>query len=114
MSQHIPEYTDSDFERVLAREFPGSASEEARRILMAYGLDPCHSWPLRVRMACIRLARGSLVNLGKYIEAACGDPRDVLAWAEYGNFWGARSAADRRAASRKDCDELQEWLRREP
>ena len=112
MSQRTPEYTEADFERVLAREFPGGTTEAARGVLMSYGVDESHAWPLRVRMACMKLAAGDIEELRKYVQAACGDPRDVLAWGEYGNSWNAKGAAELREALKKDQKELKEWLLR--
>jgi hypothetical protein len=113
MGAHIPEYSESDFERVLVREFPGAATEEARAVLLRYGKESYHSWPLRVHMACMKLADGNLDNLRKYVKAACGDPRDVLAWGEYGHSWSASGKEEQQAARTQDWEELQEWLARE-
>ena len=113
MTSHIPEYTDADCERVLARECPGDAAEEARAVLRGYGRESGHCSPLRVRMACLKLAAGDLARLQEYVRAACGDPRDVLAWGEYGHSWNAKGAADKKAARQRDWHELREWLARE-
>lgn len=109
---HIPEYTDADFERVLAREFPDGRAYEARIELLKCGDESPHSSALRVRMACLKLAAGDLTRLRDSVNAACGDPRDVLAWAEYGHSWNARDAAEKRSARKRDWEELQEWLMR--
>lgn len=108
----IPEYSEADFERVLAREFPGGSAEDARAVLLIYGSDASHASTLRVRMACLKLASGDLARLRDAVNAACGDSRDVLAWAEYGHAWDARDPAEKQAARKRDWQELQEWLAR--
>lgn len=112
MSQKIPEYTEKDFERILLREFPNGEAEEARKVLQAYGKESYQSWPLRVHIACLKLARGDISSLRKYVKAACGDPRDVLLWAEYSRSWNAKGSMAKAQASADDWKELQEWIAR--
>lgn len=110
MGSYTPHYTESDFQRVLRREFAGEA-EEANALLQQYGSETNHAGPLRVRMACLKLANGNLGQLQRYVQAACGDPRDVLAWAEYRNMWRAKGSEALARAAKLDWQELQEWLK---
>ncbi len=112
MGQQVPEYSESDFERVLAREFPSESVAEAREILLRYGKESYESWPLRVRMGCLKLAGGEIAQLKKMVKVACGDPRDLLAAAEYRRSWDAKGAAAQFQAAQEDWKELQEWLAR--
>ena len=111
MGYYTPQYTESDFARVLAREFPGCI-QEAKAVLLQYAKESYHTCPLRVHMACLKLARGDIARLREYVQAACGDPRDVLAWAEYRHTWRAKSSKARAVAVETDWRELQEWLTR--
>ena len=112
MKSQTPEYSDADFERVLAREFPVGISLVACRLFLISVSDVPHISILRVRLASLSLASGDLARLRDSVNAACGDPRDVLAWAEYGHAWNARDGAEKRAARKQDWEELQEWLAR--
>ena len=61
----------------------------------------------------MKLADGNLDSLREYVKAACGDPRDVLAWGEYSRSWNASGKEERRTAMKQDWEELQQWLARE-
>jgi hypothetical protein len=108
MGQGIPDYTRSDLERVLNRDFPSSVAE-AKKILQEF--DDAR-WQLRTHMACLKLANGDLEELRKYVEAACGDPRDVISAAEYGRYSRTTDPAAQEKANAADWQELQEWLAR--
>jgi hypothetical protein len=110
MGQRIPEYSYADFNRVLQREFPGGAGKEALSVLQTFSEGQWQGGSLRVHMACLKLANGNIASLRKYIQAAYGDPRDVIAWAEYGSYMKAKDPSSQQAAIEQDWQELQEWL----
>lgn len=67
---------------------------------------------LRVRMACLKLAEGSIERLAQQVASACKDYRDALACAEYPAYTSAHSAGQRQRAIESDWNQLQQWLRR--
>jgi len=112
MDQPVATYTEDDFERVLAREFPAEDRTHILGVLSQYGAQHWQTASLRVQMACLKLARGNLAKLQEYVAIACKDPRDVLSWAEYSNYGRARGDEQRARAIATDWSELQEWLHR--
>jgi hypothetical protein len=109
--QPVPAYTEEDFERVVARDY-GDAADYARKILAGYGGEGFHREHLRVCMACLKLANGSIESLKHQVRNACQDYRDVLAWAEYPAYMKAHSADQQQRAIQTDWSQLQEWLAR--
>jgi hypothetical protein len=110
-SQPVPAYTEQDLERIIARDYRDRA-EHARKILAAYGGERFHREHLRVRMACLRLADGSIESLKRQVRNASQDFRDVLAWAEYPAYMTAHGPAEQQRAIQSDRNQLQEWLRK--
>lgn len=110
MGQKVPEYSYTDLNRVLAREYPGETGKEALSVLGVFSEEQWQGWSLRVHMACLKLARGNIADLKKYVQVACGDPRDVIAWAEYGRYMKAKDPSAKQKATEEDWRELQEWL----
>jgi hypothetical protein len=110
MPEHpVARYTEADLSRVIARDYPGRA-DEVTTILAAYGREPYQTDPLRVRMACLKLALGRTGELRRLVANACADYRDVLAWAEYPAYMRARTPAAQESAVETDWKQLQEWL----
>jgi hypothetical protein len=112
MSQPTPTYTDGDFERTLARDFPTALHAHVRALLDSYGMEEWHREALRVRMACLKCANGNMDRLREMIGLACADYRDALSAAEYRHYSRARTDAEKRTAISKDWAELQTWLKR--
>jgi hypothetical protein len=65
----------------LEQVFPGKA-REARDILRRYGTEAHEREPERVRLAIVQLSRGDLAELGRLVQRAKQDRRDILMWAE--------------------------------
>ena len=82
MDQPTPTYGDHDLGRVVARDSYEAQQQEVKAICGHYGIEKWHREPLRVWMAWLKLASKSIAELKKYVEFACQDYRDVLAWAE--------------------------------
>ena len=112
MNQRVACYSEDDLQRVVARDYPPESRAEARAILDAYGTEEWHREPLRVRMACLRLADGDLAALRRHVEIASHDFRDVLTAAEYRRYRYGRPASEQSGAIEEDWAELQEWLHR--
>lgn len=113
MDQPVARYEAADLDRVIARDFPNIDAKTVKAALEQYGSEPWHNEPLRVRMACLKLADGDLARLEKYVADALTDYRDVLAWAEYPAYLQAADPDSQRKAIASDWDQLQSWLKRE-
>ena len=112
MEQPTPTYEDQDLERVVFRDYGSAKLPEVKSVLELYGTEEWQREPLRVQMACLKLANGNIEELNKYVEVACQDYRDVLAWAEYSAYMKAKTAEQQRKAIESDWKELQTWLHR--
>jgi hypothetical protein len=108
----VPAYREADLERILARDYSADVLPEIRELLHRYGGESWHREPLRVRMACLKIADGNVPALHQAVEVACRDYRDVLATAEYRHYAAARDAEARRIAIERDGAELRSWLER--
>ena len=113
MKQPVAKYTNEDFDRIVQRDYPAETHEDVRNILGEYGNEKWQIDPLRVRMACLKLADGDLHSLRKCVRDACGDYRDVLAWAEYPAYMRAHGQNEQEKAIHQDWAELQQWLHRD-
>jgi hypothetical protein len=109
MLQRVPTYTEEDLSRVIVRDY-GTGAEQVTAILSDYSKESHHRDPLRVWMACLKLANGNMERLNHYVKNACVDYRDVLAWAEYPEYLNARTPDEQSRAIENDWKQLQEWL----
>ena len=112
MNQPIPVYTQSDLERVLARDYAG-AVDQAMAVLNGLNTSAWRIDPLRVRMACLKLGNGDLSRLAGAVATAQRDWRDALAFAEYSSYMDASGPEAQKRAIEQDWRELQAWLHRE-
>ena len=114
--QPTPEITSDDVERVLRREFAEHETDEARAILMEYGSEDWHREFDRVRVAALKLAKGTIAGLRAAIETANADYRDVLAPAEYPEYLRAvepsanMTQEERQRIIDADWAQYSEWL----
>ena len=74
----------------LEQVFPGK-THEARNTLRRYGTEAHEREQARVHLAIIQLSRGDLAELGRLVEQAKQDRRDILMWAEQQHRGGERS-----------------------
>ncbi|MEW5735986.1 MAG: hypothetical protein AB1921_14110 [Thermodesulfobacteriota bacterium] len=74
-------------------------------LLSRYGLEPCHREPERVRLAIVKLSKGSLERLLYLLETAKKDYRDVLCWIETGELSEPEGEKTHQAA----LDLIQRW-----
>ncbi|MGB5178134.1 MAG: hypothetical protein WBP44_05320 [Gammaproteobacteria bacterium] len=110
MEQPTPTYEKSDLKRVVAREFGTEAMDEVTSILESYGAESWQREPLRVSMACLKLANGDIARLKSFVQSACKDYRDIIAWAEYSAYMRAHDPEAQQKAIESDWKELQTWL----
>lgn len=113
MNQPVPQVSAADVERIVEREFPGSA-DHALSLLQQYGKAEWHREIDRVRLACVKLAKGDLQKLTQAINTATSDYRDVLAWAEYPAYMRtdpnpSREAAEKERAIKADWKQYENW-----
>jgi hypothetical protein len=117
MTQPTPTVTAADVERIVRRDFPNRVSD-ALAILAEYGPDSWHNEPHRVRAAVLKLANGNLDHLKREIATARADYRDVLAYAEYPDYFrrvsGHGSLPEDQISQiiAKDWKQYQEWFQR--
>ena len=113
--QPVPNVTADDVERVIRRDFPASRFDEVLAIVCQYGTD--NGEPHRVRLATLKLAAGNIAHLRAAIETAKLDYRDVLAAAEYPQYFKRVSPGDAPSPETQriidsDWRQYQDWLRR--
>jgi hypothetical protein len=117
-SQPPPNVTADDVERIVRREFPDEQFAAITALLNEYGHERWHREPSRVRVAALKLSRGSMEKLRAHIEAAKSDYRDVLAGAEYPDYCkiGFRirelPADEQRRIVSRDWKQYEDWLRK--
>lgn len=112
MSQPAATYQPHDLERIIRRDFGANAFNEVTAILHCYGKEKWQRETLRVSMACLKLANGDIKALQNYIDDACADYRNVIAWAEYPAYFRAHSEQQKVQAIESDWAQLQNWLHR--
>lgn len=115
ISQPVPKISSEDVERVLLREFAPDVRSDAAAALARYGIEPWQQSGPRVHMAILKLAQGQLGRLQACVEAACADPRDVIAAAEYPRYLSTDSSRlpswwRRFRIFHDDWKEYQAWL----
>jgi hypothetical protein len=110
MNQPVPTYTEADLERVVVRDFGQAAAPRVKSLLARYGKESWEREVLRVQMACLKCANGSIGLLEREVEDARRDYRDILSAAEYPAYARARTDEARRAAIESDWHQLQSWL----
>lgn len=102
-------------ERKLGEMFP---SPENRRLveeaLSRYRWGKEFPGLARVHLAILKLAGTDLDKVEEYVEAANGDPRDVLYWAEYPNQAKGQSwrlpEEEREKLIQADLDQYETWI----
>ena len=118
MSQHIPNVSRADVERVAARDFPANQVSEVLKALSAYGAESYHRETDRVHLDILKLADGDLDQIDRETENACCDYRDKMLAAEYPNYGKKMFRIDKLSADERkrimdaDRDQYEEWLNR--
>jgi len=111
--------SDDERQAILARKLAQLYPEPRERqqvdaLLATYGSEGDQREPLRVRLAVIKLAGADFALLTHYVEVACQDYRDVLAWAEYPEQMRCHDLAQPREQREQqiaaDLAQYREWL----
>jgi hypothetical protein len=117
MSQSVPVVSDADVERIVRRDFAAEEVSEVLSTLAEYGKKSWHGEVVRVRLAILKMANGSLDRLQIWMAAADRDYRDALAAAEYPRYMKSigpneKDAVKREQVIAKDSKEYREWIER--
>ena len=117
-TQPVPRVTAADVERVVRRDFPADEYSAVMATLSEYGTGKWHPERLRVRLAALKMADGSLQKLRAAIELAKCDFRDALTAAEYPSHWKmvsqlrTLSLEEQSGIIKSDWQQYEEWLKR--
>jgi hypothetical protein len=117
-SQPVPMVSNADIDRVVRRDFAADDRAAVLAALEAYGRESHEREVVRVRLAALRMAKGSLPELRRQVSWAKLDYRDVIGPAEYPKAMKVRSLlevddVERQRIYEADWKEYDEWLRRE-
>lgn len=98
----------------IRRVFPERPAEDVLAILDRYGEEAYHRERERVQLAILKLCdEAKAPDLDAYVETACDDYRDVLAWAESPNLFRVtfcKDPAKREKLIAKDQAQYLAWL----
>ena len=96
--------------------FPEREAADVLAHLDRYGAEDYHREKERVQLAILKLCDEKAgADPAEYVDAACGDYRDVLAWAEYPNQMRHSPSIDpklREELIAKDRAQYLAWLER--
>lgn len=117
MDQPVPQVSEADVTRIVAREFPPDQVTGVQGMLAEYGTKDWHREVPRVRLAILKLAQGDLRKLRAALKTADQDYRDVLSYAEYPGYFVSISpsepdATKRARAASSDWEQYTAWLTR--
>jgi hypothetical protein len=114
---YVPRVTHDDVVRVIAREFPDN-QRDVVALLDDYAKTDSN--PERVQLAILKISRGRIDEVSRYVEMAKQDFRDVISPAEYPRYWelgtyeaSQLSPEDREQLQKDDFRDYQEWLNRQ-
>ncbi len=115
--QPVPQVSEADIARIVAREFSPKHAAEVVLALGEYRKQSWHREVIRVRVAILKLANGRLDRLSEAIQTATKDYRDVLSQAEYPRYFQEFSPSENDALKRSkaiaaDWRHDEEWLRK--
>jgi hypothetical protein len=114
-SQPTPQVNLADVERVVRRDYPETQFDSAMTVLGGYESKRERS---RVLLATLKLATGNLEALQRHVRTAHQDFRDVLAPAEYPEYWRRRSSGLKLAGKERDrivggdWEQYEAWLKK--
>ena len=79
----MKKYTKENVIKAISRLFPRESKDCILDLLNSYGIENHEYEKERVHLAILKLSAGDTNKLLQYIQAAKGDYRDMLLWAEY-------------------------------
>jgi hypothetical protein len=117
MDQPVPQVSEADVTRIVARDFPPDQVAAVQGMLTEYGTKDWHREVPRVRLAILKLANGDYRKLSSALKTADQDYRDVLSYAEYPGYFAAISPSEPDPATRAravipDWEQYRAWLNR--
>ena len=114
MTQHIPEVTEADIDRIVRRDYPPEFHDEIHeRIRAVEVIDKT-----RVIMACLKAGKGDMNTCRGHLANASGWWREIISEAEYPNYtkvWfhdERLSTEERERIIEKDKTQYLAWLNR--
>lgn len=116
--QQTPDVTPNDVERIVRRDFPTEQFYAIMAVLGQYGGETWHREYARVQLAALKLANGSADRLKTAIRVAKSDYRDVIAPAEYPEYFkrGSRTRElpvhDQERVFDSDWEQYRKWLQK--
>jgi hypothetical protein len=115
----VPDVTREDVVRVVARDFPDVEQGRALSLLGEYPPETDSGDPARTHLAILKLSGGDIARIRELVAVARQDFRDVIATAEYPEWFAAGFAAVQQMAPEqvdalkaRDWSQYQAWLRR--
>ena len=90
ISQPIPQVTAHDVERVVHRDFAAGEYGMVTAMLSEYGTEKWHREPVRVRLAALKVANGSVQKLRSCIDSTKRDYRDASLMVCFDQYTGMR------------------------
>src|SRR5262245_5306302 len=115
--RQVPRVTRKDVLRVVRREFLADKRGTALELLDEYDPGPGCRGRARVQLAILKLSRGDIEQVRRYVRLAKVDFRDVIAPAEYPRFWEVgfvgvdrMNPTEVRRLKRDDWRQYQAWL----
>lgn len=114
MGQKIPRIYDATIKRIADRDFPLIKFIEIENILKMYKSESCKG-ANRIYASILKLSRGNIELVKKYVEKANNDYRDIIALAEYPNFLKHifdenLSEEQRKQLINNDWEQYETWL----
>lgn len=117
MKQPVPEVSRNDVERIVDRDFSADQAEMVKTILGEY-TEENPKRPYRVQLAVLKLAEGNIEKVRSNIESAKRDFRDVIACAEYPEYFATIDPGQEYSVEKKnriiesDWKQYIDWLNR--
>lgn len=115
---YVPKVSRKDVRRIVRREFPPAKAEKVLAILDQYGSESSHRERNRVQLAILKLSGGDIQKLRDEVKIANSDYRDVLAPAEYPEFFAIGfvgidrlSRKEVNQLQKRDWEQYQQWLK---
>lgn len=119
-ADYVPQVGREDVLRILQRDFDAKEHEAIMTRLDEYGIQNWHREPHRVHLAVLKLSAGDSSRISAFVKRACGDFRDVIAPAEYPQFFeavivgvGQKTSDAIRELKERDWQQYEAWLNRE-
>ena len=118
-ADYVPQVGREDVLRILQRDFDANKQASIMTRLDEYGKQNWHREPHRVHLAVLKLSAGDSGRIPEFVKLACRDFRDVIAPAEYPQFFdavivgvGQKTSDEIRELKERDWQQYEAWLNR--